>query len=243
MNLRQYTSLSSHRWVSGMCAAVAGVGLAALLISQPAAAASEKIGIIGAGSVGQTLAQLWIKSGHPVMISSRHPDEIASTAKSLGAKAGTPEQAARYGDVVVTAVPFGALPAVGKAEGKLLANKVVIDPSNPYPERDGKLANQAIASSSGEVSAKALGTKHLVRAFNTLAMGTLTARAGGDDPVGIPLASDDQHAIEVASQLIKDAGFVPVVAGGLSSSHLFDPSSSVFLSPLSPEKLKAAMNQ
>lgn len=242
MTLRHYTYSVFRRLVTGVTTAVVGAGVVGVLLSQPAQADSERIGIIGAGSVGQTLAQLWIKSGHPVMISSRHPDEIADTAQSLGAKVGTPEEAARYGEVVVTAVPFSALPDIGKSEGKLLADKVVLDPSNPYPSRDGEMATQAMSSSSGEVSAKALGTKHLVRAFNTLAMGTLSGQAGSSDPVGIPLASDDQHAIEVVSQLIKDAGFVPVVAGGLSTSKRFDPSSSVFLNPMSPDQLKAALN-
>lgn len=211
-----------------------------LVYSSSASAAGEPIGIIGAGSVGTTLAQLWIKSGHPVMISSRNPGNIRSEAQQIGAKAGTPEQAAHFGQVIVTAVPFGALPAVGKEVGSLIKSKVVIDPSNPYPGRDGTLARQALSTSSGQVSAKALGNSHVVRAFNVLAMGTLSSEAGHG--IGIPIASDDRHALKIASQLVRDAGFVPVVAGGLSKSHLFDPSSSVFLNPQSASQLGSALH-
>ncbi|MGJ8526064.1 F420 [Halomonadaceae bacterium LMG 33818] len=211
-----------------------------LTFSSTASAAGEPIGIIGAGTVGTTLARLWIKSGHPVMISSRNPDSIRSEATQIGAKAGSPQQAALFGQVIVTAVPFGALPAVGKEVGSLIKNKVVLDPSNPYPGRDGALARHALGTSSGQVSAKALHNSHVVRAFNVLAMETLSSEAGHG--IGIPIASDDPHALKVASQLVRDAGFVPVVAGGLSKSHRFDPGSNLFLNPQSASQLESALH-
>jgi len=174
------------------------------------------------------------------MISSRNPDSIRSEAKQIGAKAGTPQQAAHFGQVIVTAVPFGALPAVGKEVGSLIKNKVVIDPSNPYPGRDGTLARQALSTSSGQISARALSNSHVVRAFNVLAMGTLSSDAGHG--IGIPIASDDQHALKVASQLVRDAGFIPVVAGGLSQSHRFDPGSTLFLNPQSASQLGSTLH-
>src|ERR1700691_2647718 len=75
-----------------------------------------KIGIIGAGKIGGTLATLWVQAGHEVLISSRHPDELKGLAQSLGPKAhvGTLREAALFGDVVLISIPYGALPQVGK---------------------------------------------------------------------------------------------------------------------------------
>ncbi|MFL5246293.1 MAG: NADPH-dependent F420 reductase, partial [Myxococcales bacterium] len=75
-----------------------------------------KIGIIGAGKIGGSLATLWAKAGHEVLISSRHPEELQELANSLGpkARAGTPEEAAAFGDVVLISIPYGALPQVGR---------------------------------------------------------------------------------------------------------------------------------
>src|SRR6185503_4310817 len=78
-------------------------------------ASHAKIGIIGSGNIGGTLAALWVKSGHEVMISSRHPDQLKQLAERLGPKArvGTPAEAAAFGDVVVISVPYKATPEVG----------------------------------------------------------------------------------------------------------------------------------
>src|SRR5256885_1208872 len=98
-----------------LCAAI--VAIAALPGNAAAAdAPAVKIGIIGAGKIGGTLAELWVKSGHEVLISSRHPDELQGLAKSLGPKArvGTPKEAAAFGEVVLVSVPYAALPQIGK---------------------------------------------------------------------------------------------------------------------------------
>src|SRR5579871_3665206 len=81
----------------------------------PAVSGPIKIGIIGTGHIGGTLASLWAKNGHELMISSRHPGELKSLAHSLGPKVqvGTPRAAAAFGDVVVVSVPYAATPQVG----------------------------------------------------------------------------------------------------------------------------------
>src|SRR4051794_36229910 len=82
----------------------------------PPDARPMKIGIIGAGHIGGTLATLWVAAGHEVLISSRHPDELKPLAKKLGPKArvGTPREAARFGDVILVSVPYKALPELGR---------------------------------------------------------------------------------------------------------------------------------
>ena len=127
------------RALFAMCIAIAGFATASRA-AKPADARPLKIGIIGAGKIGGTLATLWVKAGHEVLISSRHPDELQGLARSLGPKArvGTPREAAVFGDVVLISVPYAALPQIGKDLEKELKGKVVIDTGNPYPERDGR---------------------------------------------------------------------------------------------------------
>src|SRR4051794_10888736 len=104
----------------------------------PPAARPMKIGIIGTGQIGGTLAKLWVDAGHEVLLSSRHPDQLKSLAKRLGPKArvGTPREAASFGDVVLVSVPYKALPELGRDLKSELAGKIVLDTCNPYPERD-----------------------------------------------------------------------------------------------------------
>ena len=103
-----------------------------------------KIGVIGSGHIGSTVGSLWVKAGHPVMFSSRHPEELASLVQGLGAlaKSGTVAEAIAFGDVVFIAVPYGAYPQIGKDYGSLLAGKVVLDAGNAVAARDGEITNE-----------------------------------------------------------------------------------------------------
>jgi len=210
-------------------------------VAAAAAAQPMKIGIIGAGKIGGTLASLWVKAGHEVLISSRHPDELKPLAQSLGPKAqvGTPREAAMFGDVVLISIPYGALPQVGKDLATVLAGKIVLDTDNPYPERDGDMAVEARRKGTGVASAEYLPGVRLVRAFNAINYKSLQSEAHrAGEPVAIPLAGDDSHALAVASQLVKDAGFEPVVVGPLSSAKLFDVGSPVYVQLLTAKELR-----
>ena len=120
----------------------------------PASGAPLKIGIIGAGHIGGTLARLWVAAGYEVLISSRHPEELRPLAQSLGPKArvGTPREAALFGDVVLVSVPYGAMPEVGRDLKAELAGKIVLDTGNPYPQRDGDMAIEARRVGTGVAS-------------------------------------------------------------------------------------------
>lgn len=187
--------------------------------------APVKIGIIGAGHIGGTLATLWVKAGHEVMISSRHPEELEALAKSLGPKArvGTPREAALFSEVVLVSVPYKALPQLGQDLRSELAGKIVLDTCNPYPERDGEMAYEARQAGTGVASQHYLPGTRLVRAFNAINWGDLAKQVRIDgQPVAIPLAGDDAAALRVASQLVRDAGFEPVIVGPLRTAREFD---------------------
>lgn len=224
-------------------AAVVGMA-ASSQAAQPADARPPKIGIIGAGKIGGTLAELWVKAGHEVLISSRHPEELQGLAKSLGpkARAGTPREAAVFGDVVLISVPYKALPQIGKDLKDELKGKVVLDTGNPYPERDGDMAVEARRKGTGVASAEFLPGVRLVRAFNAIGYRNLRSEAHrSGELVGIPLAADDPKAMDVAAQLVKDAGFEPVVVGPLSKAKMFDVGSPVYTQLLTAKELRARL--
>ena len=210
----------------------------------PPAARPMKIGIIGAGHIGGTLARLWVAAGHEVLLSSRHPDELRPLAKKLGPKArvGTPKEAASFGDVVLVSVPYKALPELGRDLKAELAGKIVLDTCNPYPGRDGDMANEARKKGTGVASAEFLPGTRLVRAFNAINAGSLANEAHRKPPlVGIPLAGDDAEALGVAQRLVTDAGFDPVVVGGLARAKDFDVGTPVYTKLLTAAELRKAL--
>src|SRR5436190_15139718 len=116
---------------------IAGLAVAcwpAQVRAQPAGGSPLRISTIGAGREGGALGALFIKAGHSVMFSSRHPDNLKGLVDGLGplARAGTVAEAVEFGDVVMVVVPYTAIEQIGKTYGNALAKKVlVIDVSNP----------------------------------------------------------------------------------------------------------------
>jgi predicted dinucleotide-binding enzyme len=182
------------------------------------AGSALKIGVIGSGHIGSTVGGLWVKAGHPVMFSSRHPEELAALVQGIGALAttGTVAEAIAYGDVVFVAVPYGAYPQLGRDHASALAGKVVLDAGNAVAARDGDIINEVRAQGIGVTSARYFPGARVVRAFNTLGYRILAAQADrAGDRMAIPLAGDDKDALTVASTLVHDAGFDPVIIGKL----------------------------
>jgi predicted dinucleotide-binding enzyme len=183
-----------------------------------------KIGIIGSGHVGSALGGVWAKTGHEVMFSSRSLDNDKKLAAEVGAnaRAGTPQEAAAFGQVILFAVPYSAFPELTKNLGNSLKGKVVINASNPFPQRDGEIANQARAEGAGLFDAHLLAGALVVRAFN--AVGAARMASAHEDPgkIGMPIAGDKQ-AIEIVSRLVREAGFEPVVVGGLDMGKYLMP--------------------
>ncbi len=150
------------------------------------------------------------------MFSSRHIEDDRSLAADLGggASAGTPRDAAAFGDVLLVAVPYGALPDVGKDLADLIQGKVIIDACNPFPNRDGEIANWAREKGAGLASAELLPGARIVRAFNAVGAARMAAVHEEPGKVGMPIAGDDAEAVTVASALIREIGFEPGSSAG-----------------------------
>ncbi len=202
-----------------------------------------KIGFIGSGKMGAVLARLWVKAGHEIILSSRHPDQLKPLAKTLGknAKVTTTEEAARLGDVILLSIPLGEILKLSKETLNGIQGKIVMDMCNPYPERDGKAGEEALKNpqGSGVWVAKHLPGTIVVKAFNSVYYKTLEMEAHRKlDPVGVPLASDDKHALEVVAKLVKDAGFGPVIVGPLSKAKEFDNGTPPYASDATVSELE-----
>jgi predicted dinucleotide-binding enzyme len=210
------------KWI-GVAAAL---GVLPITVSMISAADSQKlkIGIIGSGHVGSALGGAWAKAGNEVMFSSRNLDNDKKLAAEVGANAhaGTPQEAAAFGQVILFAVPYSAFPELMKSLGNSLKGKVVINASNPFPQRDGEIATEAREQGAGLFDAHLLQDAFVVRAFN--AVGAARMASAHEDPgkIGMPIAGD-KKAIETASRLIREVGFEPVVVGGLDMAKYLMP--------------------
>ncbi len=203
-----------------------------------------KIGIIGAGYVGRSLAEAGVKAGHEVMLSnSRGPQTLFSEATLLGCKVGTVEEAASFGDLIVIAITMKHYKAVPIEP---LAGKIVIDSNNYYPMRDDPIPElNSKETTSSEMLARHLPQSKVVKAFNAIMMPDFDrdARpAGSFDRRALPLAGDDAAAKKVVANLYDQFGFDPVDVGALSEGWRFQPETPVYCIRFNSEWIKHALN-
>lgn len=182
-----------------------------VLCTSLAMADTLKISVIGAGNVGGTLGTLWAKSGHSVMFSSRHPEELKDLVKSAGAnaQAGSVSDAAAWGDVIVLSVPYGAMPALSEQLKGKLDGKVVFSTSNPFGGRDGEVGSKALEMGVARADAQYLPGVHLARSFNAIGFASMKDQSGKGR--ALPVFADDALARDLGARLVRDAGFVPVL--------------------------------
>jgi len=209
-------------------------GLPLVLRAADVAGKKWKIGVIGSGKVGGTVGELWARAGHEVMFSSLDIEHDKALAASVGAgaRAGTTREAAVFGQVLFFAVPYAALPQLGRDLADAIKGKVALDACNPVPGRDGDMANEARAKGTGVASPQFLSGARIVRAFNCTGYSYLKSEAHrAGERLGIPLAADDAAALQIAVRLVEDAGFEPVVVGGLDRAKDFDYGTPIFGKP------------
>ncbi|MEU3526873.1 NAD(P)-binding domain-containing protein [Streptomyces sp. NPDC038707] len=199
---------------------------------------TKTLGLIGSGMIGGTLARLAVAAGLDVVLSnSRGPGSLSGLVAELGdrARAATPAEAARAGDLVVATVPLHAYDRLPAAD---LAGRTVIDTMNYYPERDGRIA----ALDTGELTSSTLVQRHLagsrvVKACNNifyLSLLTAARPAGAPDRSALPVAGDDPGAKEEAVALLDALGYDTVDIGTLADSWRSQPGTPVYVRPYFP---------
>jgi Predicted dinucleotide-binding enzymes len=193
-----------------------------------------KIGIVGTGYIGATAARLFVKASHQVALSnSRGPETLRDLVAELGdhAQAVTVEEAARFGDIVLVAIPLGRykeLPA------EAFYGKIVIDTGNYYPQRDGQIAElESGEATSSELMSEHLKGARLVKGFNTIYYVHLAEQGDTSLPLeerrAIFIAGDDSEAKEVVAKLIEEIGFAAVDTGFLrDGGRLQQPGTPVY---------------
>ncbi len=190
------------------------------------------LGIIGSGNIGAAVARLAVAAGIPVVVAnSRGPESLAGLIAELGplATAGTVDQAAEAGDFVLLSVPLTAYTAIPPAP---LKGKTMLDTSNHYPFRDGRVAeldDEKLTTS--ELVQRHFDGVTLVKAFNNILahhIPQLARPSGAPDRTALPIASDDEHAKTEAAALIDRLGFDTVDAGPLAESWRFEPEAAAY---------------
>ncbi|HET6578874.1 MAG TPA: NAD(P)-binding domain-containing protein [Gemmatimonadales bacterium] len=191
-----------------------------------------KIGIIGAGQIGGTLARRLTALGHDVSIAnSRGPDTLAALAEETGAAAVTVEQAARAGDVVIVTIPEKNIPRLpAHLFDGVSADVVVVDTGNYYPQRDGRIEPIENGTTESRWVSDQLG-RPVVKAFNNIYARHLLERGtpkGAKDRIALPVAGDDRRAKDVVIRLLDELGFDGVDAGSLDESWRQQPGTPVY---------------
>lgn len=166
-----------------------GIGLLGLRseAAPPETAKPMRIGVIGTGSLGGTVGSVLVKAGYEVKFSSRHPEELVAMTKELGPRAsiGTAREAAEFGTVLLFAVPYDALPQLGRDLEGAIRGKMVLDACNASGETAE--AQEARTNGIGEMSVKLLPGTRLVRAFSAVDATAVAASFKGEKGSELPI--------------------------------------------------------
>lgn len=205
-----------------------------------------KIGIIGSGNIGGNLGLHFTNAGHQVLFSSRHPEELKELSAEAGkkAKVGSVEEAAEFGELLVLSVPFKAIPELSEKLSPL-KDKIIIETTNPYPERDGEIAER-IRKNEKPASvfvADEFPEAHVIKAFNTIYYKHLRGQAFREgERRAIPFAGDHEPSLEVVRELIEEIGFAAVYVGDLSESHPMDVGNELYNKDLTAKEAHDILN-
>jgi len=193
-----------------------------------------KIGIIGSGNIGGNLGKHWAQAGHNVLFSSRHPEELGSLAKEAGANAQAVSITKAFeakADVYLLAMPFKAIDKISELYAGEYANSIILDATNPYPQRDGDMAKKVRDANynASEYTAMKFNTAKTAKAFNTIKAEHLRDRAfRNQEKLSIPFAAQDPESKALVEELIETIGFDSVYIGNLSDSKIMDPEQEIY---------------
>jgi 8-hydroxy-5-deazaflavin:NADPH oxidoreductase len=203
-----------------------------------------KIGILGTGHIGKTLVRKLSAAGHDMRVAnSRGPDTIEPDVLAFGGRAVTAAEAVADVDVVILSIPLNRIPEVAPLIASVPSETVVIDTSNYYPQRDGRID----AIEAGQVEslwvAEHLG-RPIVKAWNAIGSDSFARKgkpAGSPDRIAIPVAADRETDREVGMALVEDTGFDAFDAGTLADSWRQQPGTPGYCTDITREEMAAAL--
>lgn len=206
-----------------------------------------KIGIIGSGNIGGTLGKHWSRAGHEVTYSSRHPEELNQLVMESGNKAKALSVAQTFeenADVYLLAMPFKDIDTIAELYAGEYGDKVIIDATNPYPERDGEIAQQVRDGNrnASEYTAMKFSTALTAKAFNTIQAKNLKERAFSEgEQMAVPFAAQDEKSRQTTEKLISDIGFVPIYVGHLGETNAMEVGETVYGVSTDQQELRALL--
>jgi hypothetical protein len=203
-----------------------------------------KIGILGAGHIGKTLVQRLSAAGHDVKVAnSRGPETIEADVLAAGGRAVSATDAVREVDVVILSIPLNRVPGIAPLIAAVPAETIVIDTSNYYPLRDGRID----AIDAGQVEslwvAEQLG-RPVVKAWNAIGSDSFAKKAkpaGSADRIAVPVAADRNTDRRVGMALVEDTGFDAFDAGTLADSWRQQPGAPAYCTDLTRDAMPASL--
>lgn len=205
-----------------------------------------RIGIIGAGHIGGTLARRLTALGHQVAVAnSRGPESLSALAREAGATAVTVTEAARSGEIVVVTIPLRNVPKLPRNlfDGTF-ENVVIIDTCNYYPQqRDGRIEEIEDGMPESRWVEQRIG-RPVIKAFNNIYaqhLMDLGRPAGDPNRIALPVAGDDPAAKTKVMRLVDELGFDPVDAGTVDESWRQQPGTPVYANDFNSEGVRRAL--
>ena len=206
---------------------------------------SMKIGIIGAGQIGGTLIRQYAKAGHEVkMTNASGIEKLEDLATETGAKAVSLTDVVKDVDVVVISIPLIAITKLPKDLFKHASpNAVIVDTSNYYPARDGKIQD----IENGMVESVWISNqiqRPIIKAYNNILSGSLVYSGlpkGDPGRLALPIAGDNKQSKDLVATLINDSGFDCLDAGMLEDSWKQQPGSPPYCTDLNLAQLKRSI--
>ena len=182
-----------------------------------------KVGIIGTGRLGSALGKIWAEKGHTIMFGSRDPQKAKKLANSIGSNAsgGTCEETAKFGDVIILAVPWSGAKESIKTAGDLDGKIIVDSTTTAAPHLGGPLIGRT-PSAAEKVAKWAVGAK-VIKAIHTIGVESLNKLQFGTQQASLFICGDDLDAKSKLKQLGRDLGFEVIDAGPLTNARLTEP--------------------
>lgn len=203
-----------------------------------------KVGIIGAGNIGGTIARKLVAQGHSVKLAaSNGADAVRERAEAIGAEPVAAHEAVTDVDIIVLSIPFGRIPDVTSLFADVPDGVVLVDTSNYYPMRDGQITDVDEGKPESVWTSEQLG-RPVIKAFNAVLADTLVNHgmpAGTAGRIALPVAGDNPHGKAIVSDLVNSTGFDALDAGSLGDSWRQQPGTPAYCTGLTGSELQVAL--